>query len=433
MFEVNDFIKTITTDRETIVEKLATNYEYNHLVNVFNDVGKSVSLYDILTGKFVDSKYDKSSIDWIPSRELVDSIIYMAKKLGVKHIEEIYSGTGLLSALLSMTDRTLNITTADNFNSVATCNKLNFIPIAKRTVNDYNFYPLINESYPEMIISTYYPVPTIPTINENSAYIEEISNLIASKRHNIIILILPQTITDFFDLLYYTNSESYYTVETFCIKALDKYFAFYDLIKKYYKNSMMAHILVKTDLLKQTNTNIPDCLSPAIISQNTINTNFIFIKWLMFLSNCVSPELLANIYETYDFSKPYILNLKVKNVIKKFTDMYSNKIYTIPQYIHKIDEFLLWCRCISKDMFFLFKDRSEFYNFYTFALSIEISETKQTLNFPKWIKSQCEMYIFIYLETISLNTDWKKQKKSFMTTFDTINRKNSKIILNLTH
>ena len=153
----------------------------------------------------------------------------------------------------------------------------------------------------------------------------------------------------------------------------------------------------------------------------------------MFLSNSVSPELLANIYETYDFSKPYILNLKVKNVIKKFTDMYSNKIYTIPQYIHKIDEFLLWCRCISKDMFFLFKDRSEFYNFYTFALSIEISETKQTLNFPKWIKSQCEMYIFIYLETISLNTDWKKQKKSFMTTFDTINRKNYKIILNLTH
>ncbi len=111
MNPTNDFVSTLINNREKLVEKLAQNYSYQYLYEIFKEINNERNetikiipndkkLYRILTGQFDASRYDKSSIDWIPSEEIIDGIMSIVKHYDIKHVEEIYSGLGLLSALL---------------------------------------------------------------------------------------------------------------------------------------------------------------------------------------------------------------------------------------------------------------------------------------------------------------------------------------------
>ena len=446
----NDFVSTLMNNREKIIDKLIQNYSYEYLFRIFKEINyekddrislvpNDKHLYRLLTGLYQGSRYDKSSIDWIPSLELVNGIISLAEHFGITHIEEIYSGLGILSALLINTlnkkNKKIMVTTADTHASLNTCNKLGFVKIAKRSASDYKYYKQINEPYPQMVISTYYPS------NENKslelAYIEEISTLITSSNHKIIIILAPFTLTSFYEPFYHIMIDSNYTFKSYHIKALDKYFFIFDLYNKYYKSSMIAHIFIKNDpALEGTNTantiidngNLDKIFSAAIIPCPFINTYCYYSKWLKMFYEISSPKLVKSIYRTYDLTKPIYYNPKIKEITNHYSILKCYKIPHIPSYIYDIEEFSFWAKRIINESFFTFESRDQYYTFYTYAINADKPEIKQKFNFPGWVQHSKVMYEYIYLDTINTTGDWKTNQYIFRTVISHINKKNRALL-----
>jgi hypothetical protein len=440
MNETNDFISTLINNRERIVDKLSQKYSYEYLLKIFSEINSEKDthikilpsdkrLYRILSGTFKASRYNNSSIDWIPSEELVDGILKLANYFNIEHIEEIYTDMGILSALLSTKTKKITITTADAFQNIKTCNKLGLVPIAKRTMSDYLYYKQLNERYPQMIISSYYPQNILTNIeeNQNNIFVEEISNLISSNNHDIILILLPHTFTNFNDFFYHLTLNSQYVFNTFHVKALDKYFYIHDLVKEYYKSPMIAHLLIKKNLMMNCDKPIESIFEPAIISSKLIDTYCSFVKLLHLFYEKLSPKLIKYTYRNYNFDKPFMSNTKLREMAEYYAIL--GNIINIPQYIYQTDEFLFWAKCVTKNLFFIFDDRLQFYDFYTQTISIKLSEIRRNLgNFPVWVSNLATIYMYIYMEIIKTPSNWKNSKKYFHKVFDEINAKNKKIL-----
>ncbi|XWV25666.1 putative ORFan [Tupanvirus deep ocean] len=434
MNATNDFISTLINNRERIVDKLFQNYGYEYLHKILSEINNENDptikiipnnkiLYRILTGNYEASRYDKSSIDWIPTQEIVDSILALADHFNIKYIEEIYTGMGILSGLLLKKQNKIQVTAADTFDNISTCNKLDIFPIAKRGVSDYKYYNQLNQPYPDMIISTHF---VENSLKPNFTFVDNILDLISSYNHKIIMLFLPNTCTLFYDNFYYLETTGKYKVYNYHVKAFDKYYYLANLMKDYYKSSILVHILVRGDIIHDSNT-IESLFSPAIIPVSVIDKHCVFYKWLVSLYKDVSPKLIKRIIETYDVQKQLHNHTEIKNVIQNFI---SIKDFNIPEYIYDIDEFLFWSKCILKNLFFVFENRYQFFCFYTTAQSIKNSEIRQNINFPSWVRTLDNMYIYIYLEIIknSSNDRWKIYEVDFGLTFLSTNNKNKKLL-----
>ena len=435
MNPTNDFICTLINNREKFVEKLAQNYSYQYLHKIFTEINSEYDqtikiipddkkLYRVLTGQFEASRYDKSSIDWIPSEELVDGIISIIKYFGIKHVEELYTGHGILASLLSKKDNTIEITTADTFDYINTCNKLGFTKIAKRSASDYKYYEQIKAPYPDMIISTHYP--EIPFLVEASSFFGEIIELISSGNHKIIVLILPNTCTIFYNTLYYFVVSGKYKLYSYHIKALDKYFFTSDLMKNHYKSTMLAHILVRTDEFNQVQS-LDEIFSSAIIPTQIIDMHCNLLKLLITFYSVLSPKLVKNIYRNYDIYKIFNSQKKIKELTQS---IFQLKNINVPQYIYDIDELLFWEKCFQKNLFFVFDTRLQFYDFYITTISVKNSETRRNIQFPYWIQTLDEMSVYIYLNSIKTTEDneWQISKSKFNSIFLAINNKNKKLL-----
>src|SRR5690606_2182795 len=137
----------------------------------------------------------------------------------------------------------------------------------------------------------------------------------------------------------------------------------------------------------------------------------------------VSPKLVKYIYRNYDFNKPFTYHTKIMEMLDYIEILKT--IPNIPQYIFEIDEFLFWAKCISRNLFFIFKDRYQFYDFYTQTISIKLSEVRRNLgNYPPWITNLKMIYKYLYLGIISASGNWKNSKKIFQKVFKEINTKN---------
>ncbi|XWV26636.1 putative orfan [Tupanvirus soda lake] len=444
MNATNDFIYTLINNRERIVDKLSQNYKYEYLHKIFSEINNEKDptikinpnnkiLYRLLSGNYEASRYDKSSIDWIPSEELVDGIITLANHFDIKHIEEIYTGMGILSALLSKKQNKIQITAADTFDNISTCNKLDIFPIAKRGVSDYKYYHQLKQPYPDMVISTHF---FENSLEPDLTFVNNVLDLINSCNHKTIILFLPNTCTLLYENFYYLITSGKYKVYTYHVKAFDKYYYLANLMTDYYKSSIMAHILVKNDIAVHDSYLIDSSLidsifSTAIIPVPIIDTHCIFYKWLVTLYKDVSPKLIKRIIDTFDIQKQLHNHTEIKNVIQNFI---SIKPYNIPEYIYDIDEFLFWSLCVIKNLYFVFENRCQFFCFYTTVQSIKNSEIRQNINFPAWVRTLDNMYKYIYLDIVKNNSEanqWKNNRSDFYTTFNTVNEQNKKLLLKL--
>lgn len=439
MNNTNDFISTLLNNREKIVDKLLQNFSYDHLLKIFGDLNNHTDpqfsiqpddgkfLYHLLTGNYNGSKYDKSSIDWLPSSELVEGIINLAKNLNIKHIEEIYSGTGILSSLLSNNSNGIEITTADTFSNIETCNKLANIPIAKRCPSDYKYYPQFGEEYPEMVISSFFPNNTFDDYKNTNNFLDEISALVQSNNHKIIVVILPHTFVKAYDIFYHCAALANYNYNSYHIKALDKYFFVWNLLQNFYLSPMVAHILVKNEIKYLDRQSMSKLFEPAIITDN-VNTYCYLAKILRNFYDLFSPKLVKNVYRSLDFTKSLPTDSKVVKVLNEFVSL-NKKKYIVPSYIYEIDELLFWSKCIDQGLYFIFDKRMDFYTFYTQSISIQNSELRRQIDFPKWITNIKKMYQYIYLDVTRNNDNkWRKSQSEFLKTFNDINAKNSLLV-----
>lgn len=432
------FANLLINNREDISKILFSDYSYAHIKEIFKKINSESNqeikinpnnkvLYRLLTGLYDGSKYNKSSIDWIPSEELVNAIISVANNFNIKTIEELYTGTGLLSSLILKKEPSMQITAIDTFESIRTCNKLNLIPIAKRSPDDYQYYPLLGEPYPKMVISTYYPDNSFKIDHQTKKFMDEICDLIKNNNHDVIFIIIPRTFTMLSGCLNYLCTKYQYNLFTYGTKCLDKFFFIREMFNEYYPNFMTTHILIKNKILKIPGI-IRDLMEPAIIDEEIGKYCFDFEKILEKFYDKISPKLIKNIFKNHNMMKPIYLDEKLYDLKKNYIKYLDKNNINIPQYIYNIDEFIFWTKNIMNGLYFIFDDRVQFYAFYTQVISIETSEVRRTINFPLWIQTPTKMRIYIYLEIIKKNSGWKNSNSIFETSFNEINKKNKLLI-----
>lgn len=429
----------LINNRENLVDELFMNYSYEYLVKIFSEINSlnnesimtpnNKYLYRLLTGTYFNSKYSNSSIDCIPSKELLNGIINIADHFNINTLEEINAGMGLLSALLIKENINLNnkltVTTSDICNCIATCNKLNFVPIALRNSSDFKFYPKLNEEYPKMIISSFYPDKQTGKSSVYQNFIEEIYEMLQNNNHEIIILILPHTFTNIHDVSYHWIKSTNYSMHMYYTKALDKYFFLSNLMKTHYGSGIITYIFTRKDVLSRSPKSMDEIFQPAIIPSLSIDTHCFFSIQLQKFYEKLPSKLIEHIYFNNNFTKSALFDTKFKKICESHKLLKIKKIKEIPSYIYETDEFLFWTRCICHQLFFLFDTREQFFNFYIQSLRITNSKNKTIIDFPSWARSPDCRYKFVYLDVIKKTY---KSSKNFNDVFNGINEKNKKLL-----
>ncbi|MEM0354236.1 MAG: hypothetical protein QXW79_01505 [Thermoplasmata archaeon] len=427
---MGELLDILLNRREDFVEKLWENYNYNYLVKFLSEISSEhfqapkicpddKYVYRYLSGLYENSKYTQSSISWIPSRELVEGILLLAEKFGLKYIEEVYAGLGILSALIKKTNSSIKIVASDNFENPHTCNQLGFVPIAKRSPKDFRYYEVLGEPYPQMIISSYYPCGA----NNNIIFLEEMSDLLQSNKHDLIIMILPHTFTSIYDMLYHTIINSEYNLYTFHVKAVDKYFFVHNLFKDCYKTGMLAHIVIREKILKDES--IEKIFETAIVPSKLLDKCCQQIKYFKVFYDNLSTELIISIYKICDFKKATSKNSKFNEVVENTIYLISAEIRT-PVYILEVDEFLFWSNfIIKKQFYFVFRDRIQFYNFYIRTRS---EDSRNSIILPHWVNNEDAIYIYVYLDIVNPDRKWKYNYFTFSREWARINKMNKTLL-----
>ena len=406
-----DFEQILTHSREKIAEKAIP---YETLYQIFSDIegtSNDRNLYNLLSG--FQTKYFKSNINTIYSEELVDGLISLAKESGITSIEEIYAGMGILSSMLQKRSSGLKITASDLMLDNNCCEPLDLIPIAKRDPDDFRYYPELQEPFPEMIISSYYPKAN------NDLFIQKISNLVKSNNHKVIVILLPYDFISLYDSFYHIEISNLYKVRTYHVKALDKYFAVFDLIRDSYKTPIMAHVLVKDRNLK-----VKSAMKSAIVESVSIDRHCYMVKWLNLFYNKFSKQLISSIY--HELILPTYQDYSLYKTFINFTSTYVQilKVDAVPHYIYDVNEFLFWYKCFSRKLYFLFDSRAKFIDFHERCRTID--KVGRDGNLPGWLIDSNSKYIYIYLSVLEAEGRWGDSIIELQKVFKMINNQNQK-------
>ena len=415
---MDELVNMLTTRRADIVEILKKNYSYSHLIEVFTSIEEDISNYELeeknvyryLSGTYPGSIYKGSCIDFIPSSELVTGLVEIAKFYKIGHIEEIYAGLGILSALMK-SQTNINITTSDTFTNPSICNQLNLVLIAKRGPSDFKYYEKLNEPYPEMIISSFYPSSHYEKDGCIIDFLNEISDMIQSAHHSIIVILLPYTFVTIYEMLHFVQLKGVYMVDHYYVKAIDKYFSLSKLLK--HGIGMMAHILVKRELEHSVGLMLDQAILPPALSWCDRATLF------KIMYDILPAKLIVSFYKQTDFTRP--VTRDEFNILSISEWVNINKIM-IPPYIYAIDELFFWISRAKNQHYFVFRNRSEFYTFY---VTSKICEKE---NYPAWIITQEMAYIYNYFDVISAPGNWKTNRKMFAELWEAQNKQNKKAL-----
>src|ERR1700733_13070047 len=103
---MDNLTNALIYQREKFFSILSYNYKYSTLIkwikniknnNIMQLFPKDRHFYRCKTSKFETLKYSRSVINWIPSEELIETIISLANIFNIQSIEEINAKTGLFS------------------------------------------------------------------------------------------------------------------------------------------------------------------------------------------------------------------------------------------------------------------------------------------------------------------------------------------------
>lgn len=442
----NQFIEIVSNRQCDLIISFLETHSYDKLLDIFGEINiisnidqntdmpHNKYIYRLLTGLFGKKQFSNSSIDWLPSAELIDGIANIAATFKITHIEEMYTGMGILSSMLQKKLPDVKITAADTFEIAATCNKLDFIQISKRNIDDYKYYQKLNSPHPQMVISTYYPNNDDHQRYETK-YLDEIQKLISTNYHSIIMIIAPFTYDIYHDNFYHTVKKLGYSLNSYHIKALDKYFFIYDLLKKYYESPMVAHIIIKHDLLKSAQMDqmnqMNQIFSPAIIPSTLLYNDCTLAKGLKLLYDIVSEKLIRSIFRHYDTESTTYSDSKMPKITKCISFLKHYKIRgSIPDYICDMDEFIYWIKIMHDGACYLFDSREQFYNFYICATNIDKPDIRSKFSLPVWASHlDITTTDYVYLYCIDAPGNWKTNQIEFRKIASEMSEKNMKTLL----
>ena len=431
----NEFINVMMFKRENLINFLRQNYEYYNLVDIFNNINSGhfdddhkpndKYIYRILAGKYINSLYTNSSIIWIPSKELIDAIHNVVEYYDFNYIDEHNAGLAIFSGLYHASYPQTKIYAADTFTNMDTCNQLGYHPIAKRSFNEYKYYPKLKKSYPDVVISY------ISLISSNFVDCsDEYCNLIKSGNHSLIIIFSPITSVVLDEMLCYACVTNGYLLECFYVKTVDQYYNINCISAKFYNSGFVMYTILKKDLPSKKITSdieqipLSNLLKNGIFTPTMMGYNRNIIHTLKFLYMNISDKLIKSIYTS-------IVNCRISFTTVDSIFNYiinDNKKISIPVYICSIDELLLWKKCITSGLYFWFDNRIDFYNFFSKTNKFKVSNLKKS--YPKWIINISDAYIYIYMCcTLKNENSWKNNDTVFRNRWNKLHVVNKKNLL----
>lgn len=470
-YDVDNFISILTNNREKIVDKLLENYSYDYLLSLFQKINGMKNLpfltnvddkivYKLLTATYTNSRYQCSSIDYIPSSELVVAIVSLLKHFHLSSIEEVYAGLGILAALISRQDSSLQVTASDTFQHQGTCNQLNIFSIAKRSPADFKYYKALNKQLPQVIVSSYFH--DIVSGADNilfTKYLKQVVNLVKSKNHSIIILIQQNTTTDIYEKLYYLGLDPDYSIYYFHLKIIDKHFLLSRVFNKQYPSLSIGYFIIKKSLLTPdfNRDSLENIISEAIFKTEMIDPYCYVLKNLKLWYTYCSTKLIMRIYRCIDFTEPLYYNKEVTNALKILSEARQVGIKISP-HIYEIQELFFWFNHIKKNIYLWFPDRDKFFDFFTTINKMENASHQQDsgqgsllpsdsqgtsqgppttatdITLPYWInRSQWDHSKYVYLNMFSQSQTWKNDRHHFFQLWNMVNEENKAKIIESSH
>lgn len=461
-----DFIKLLSSERENLIDFIRTHpeiYSHDTLTKILSEINhcshsnsfgmvkpNNKYVYKYFSGNFPGSEYHNSVIKFLPSQEFVDSMIALAQHFKIETIEEAYSGLGILSALLqekiSNLRLNLKLITSDPFTDSSTCHQMDYIPIAKRTLSDFDYYSKLGEDIPQLLICNHHfsqddeahqTGNMTHTSQSDAFFTDELSDLLVKERHDIVIVIMSHTNSTIYETINHIVSVGNYEMYTFHAKIIDRYFYISELLKDMHPTGVLLNVLVKTDLMKKSDKSIQEIISHGIVPSKTIDSYCSYMKWFRYLYRYLPDKLIKDIHRACDFKKSFTHNMK----FIKVTQMASNLIQScgivnFPNCIYTVEEFLLWGACIVKAGAYAWhSNRDYFLDYYSNIRMINNNNNSDiilTTNLPDWLgnQSQSSLCGFLYLHSIQYQFEnWRNSKSIFNNVWSTINSANKKLAL----
>jgi len=502
---MSECVSCLRDNRENFVKLLSQNYTYSDLVRFGQGAHQTADtthhtageyFHELLQGN-INTKYIHSAINWLPSKELVIALLKIASMFHINCIEIIHAELGILGALMEIENNLPNnfgivpnnfgivpkpkIISSDTFLEESTCFQMGYTSIARRSVSDFKYYDKLRIPFPDMIISSYYPSWKDP---KNEEFIVNISNMLNSMRHRIIILILPNTFFVLKQIFNYFVMTNKYSLLSVPIKAIDKYYHLYHLSSQYYEHSTEAHIFIQNSSSSVDNqmSQIKDIIRDAVIHVKHIDEHAEHMRQLKIFFTKLPYKLFVSSFKLINFAIPIRYNIKIGILISDLNACMRSSIKHIPTYIYEITEFRFWTNFILNYIFFVFDSREQFFQFYvdtkqflnrhnpelfnmndgdvfgeeetTSSTNIEQTlressddHTDQIPNphshtnsrsqsnhrrvniFPSWINTNNDKCIYIYLSMTSLAKQaHKRNRKLFNQTWADINERNKNIL-----
>gem|GEM_PF-5280189 len=446
---IKEFANIILNDRKKLLDFLLEHGSYDELKNILEVVNQGKDFNSLIkpSNKFIwrslesnyeNASYPCSTIDWLPTLELVDSVIRLAEYFSIGNIEEINCGMGLFVGMIrkKYNDVKIKITASDLLQTEKKCDLLNFHPIARRDVSDFVYYEKLQHSQPEMII-VYYD-REMASIASN---IKKLLDLIRSGKQKVILIITPNYYFDLYESFEYIETVlKTHNIESYYAKAFNVMFHISELFKKQHLSGMVIHTVIRKDIFIQTNQEeIKKIISEGIFSDAHVNSHCMTERTFAYCYGYLSDKLIKNMYQKSDMMVPFGTDQTIISVLDNITQLKLKSILVIPEYIYTVPEFIFWSKCILEHSVYLQQNgksenenRIKFLSVYiTITTFIEKHEYQpddpqwfinETMNTPKDKFSKVPIIYYYMKQNDDLkHTSWNRNLLQMISIFKKIN------------
>ena len=413
--ETLELLNVLKNDRGNLVELLKTNYNYNYLQTKLLEIEKSTDVIgiikDLFVGKVGNESNKQLAIYELPTYELLTIIKFICDFIKINHVEEIASGTGLLSAMLKLhldnnNNNTISINATDGNRWIETAGQKKYFNVQSKLFLDYclNLDQSIFNN--KLLIISWIPK------NDMADFIA----LIKNKKPKYLIIIGDMLDNIYYDKIFQTLRQNEYKFYGLPIKQI--------CYKDHYLHNKYRSI--KSSTVFATNDNNIN-VSNLLINIKTKYNSCLTDKTTQITDMEIIQDLIVKQYR-HKFLLDNLTETTTKKLCKELNFL-SNKKITIPKYITTFNEYNFWFNKIRSGKYPLaISDRNKFDEYLEYMMQlgqqngIEILKNKGVL--AAWVTTIDVAEKFIWLDFSTTNKKWKFSYDEFLIEFGEIRNSN---------
>ena len=404
-----ELFKILKYERYKLVDFIEEHGEYDILklllIKIENKYSSKYEKHNLIRSLFLGNigyKFNAQNAFYeLPTKNLLIFIKKLCELLSIEDIEEIMSGTGLLSKCLSETTD-LNIISTDGNRWHETYSENRFYEVEKKYIEEYNIHQ------PNKLFILSWPYLTNDNVQNFFNKVKPTSCIIIIERDNKHMKLLNEKLNENYKILNIP-------IKQLCYKDyfnLNKYFpanVCRSTVYLYYNNS---------------DTNIDDILNIEYLKNNIGINNFASqingeLDKKNYIQDLISDKILPN----------WLLELDENEYNKAIyiVGYFINKHIVIPKFINTFKKLIFYYnRKKNKKYPSFFEDAQKFDDYYeliNILYSTNGLDKIKNMNFlPSWINSieLVDKYLFIDYSTNIKNKKWKLSEILFRNQYRTL-------------